>query len=312
MSYTPGNDLAVYGGGYMGSAHLDGVANPLSAFGMTLNGGIYACNNDLLLTGLTIDSGVTLIMAADRLFVRGVLTNNGIISSDGSTKNAVGSTAGAIGAFQSDPLYGASGSGYGGTGGAPGSGGGAGAAGAQFTSFFAGRGGAGGAGTGGAGGLAGNNGASGETSMFAPPWFWSGQWMRGGAVPIQAALGSGGGGGAGASATNSGGGGGAASLPLLISAYQVLGTGQMQAIGGAGAAGGGAGAGGGGGGGGGLIIVVSSSVVLGAAGSSFEQSNNTLPGQTFSVAGGAGGASGGAGGSAGNAGGTGLVVLVPN
>lgn len=239
---------------------------------------------------LTIDAGKTLNCSGWPIYVRGTLTNNGIIT--GSPLVDLAGNDGAGGGAGTNPtsfyLYEAAGA----DGGQPGNNG------AVINSSY--RGGLGGrwAGNGGdagafLGGVA--NGATGSSALQRSSF--GGGIITANATKMAYIGGQGGGGGAGD--TSTGGGGASSGSVVVVIARHIVNSGTISAPGGVGGAGDSAGrAGGGGGGQGGLIILI------------YDTFSGTFP--TLSdVPGGAGGLGAG-GGSNGQAGEAGLVLDIAN
>lgn len=233
----------LFGTGEDGSPHLDGVATVTWA---ALSAGVYTMTADAHLVNLTIDSGVTLVPAGWRIFLRGNFANAGTI---GLTANAGSSTGtgGVKGA--SATMNGGGAGGAGGTG-----------VGGVATAASVGVGGAGGAGASGAGGAAItgaiNAAARYKSVLRAPASALAGTYTYN---TTTAPLGGGtGGSGGGGDGTNKGGGAGAGGQTICMF---VLGTfantGTIQAIGGAGGTPATGNCGGGGGGSGGLFLLYS-------------------------------------------------------
>ncbi|SNW62030.1 Collagen-like protein [Orpheovirus IHUMI-LCC2] len=231
---------------------------------------------DMFYSTLTVASGVTLNTGGYRLFVRGQLTNEGIIGNPGN--NAVGTTPGAT-----------------------------------TTAGTLGRGFAGGASS--ANGTATTNvpailvanqysgGAGGGTPFGNPGNVTAAPTSEGGDGMLRNLLniskvrtlnnvvyngGSGGGGGTSLSGGAGGGGGGV----VMVLAYTISGSGTISAVGGNGGTVATAGAGGGGGGGGGLVVVVTTSTTT------------TFPDSRVNVNGGVGGTGPNGIGGSGNVGGS--------
>lgn len=230
-----------------GSVTFDGVTDCLSF--STRSGSTYTLTRCVYLASATVNSGVTVLGGGFRMFVNGILTNNGTISYAGN--NASGATGGAARAANFIGGGSAGGNGALGLAGTAGS--------ASTPNACGGAGGAGGAGT-----LAG--GAAGSITV---PTAATGGVRIVNALPYMTTLnntsltnpalrgGSGGGGGGGTSVLGTGGGGGGGGGALMIAAYQLDGNGLLTCAGGNGGSGSGAGkAGGGGGGGGGFLVVV--------------------------------------------------------
>jgi len=87
-----------YGSGVDGSQTLDGAATIL---GMVPAGNVYTATRDLNLQDLTINTGVTLVMAGFRLYVAGTLTLAGTanLNFDGAAGSSFTGGAGVAGIF---------------------------------------------------------------------------------------------------------------------------------------------------------------------------------------------------------------------
>ena len=139
---------AVFGSGYMGSGTLDGTTNFLSGYGVSRSGSVYTANSDLVVNNLTINPGVTLNLAGDRLYVAGTLTNNGTIWAGSGQMHASAATSGTP-VTATDPM------GYGGgPGGNGGTGNGTAGTSVSAAAYYSGTGGQGGNGSGHTGGAA--------------------------------------------------------------------------------------------------------------------------------------------------------------
>jgi hypothetical protein len=313
-----GTGTAVFGSGVDGKQTFDGTSTITLWNGTTLAPAstVYTLTQDLWLAdGSSLVATATIKTAGFRIFCNGNFIVNGTISYNGNA--AVTTTVGAA----LTPTGTISTSTIGSVGGA---------AGVTGTSWVGGNGGALsagiGGGTGGVGGsgdaatYAGGNGGvitaatAAQALPFSSPLALLPRVM-GTTALILPTSGSGGGGGGGDGTHNGGAGGGGAGI-IVVASRLLTGTGNIQAIGGAGSAGtteASTAPGGGGGGGGGVIFIVSPSVQVQQV--SVAKGNGTaafLPGLTLSVAGGAGGAAGGSGGVAGTAGGAGTLVLLSN
>ena len=211
--------------------------------------GAYTLNQDIYVSTLTVNSGITLNTAGNRIFCQGTVTNNGTIKGVGaSASEATGGT--------NITNYAIGGSNTAGGNGATGNG----AAGTGTATAYASNGGQGGNGSSGTGGIlyksAGPNG-----SLVVPHVLLSGVvWSYGSAYQIGTGLPGGGGGGDG---TNAGGGGGAGGHLILIIANALVNNGVIQSVGGNGAPGTGGNSGGGGGGSAGAVIIYTKSAVSG-------------------------------------------------
>jgi hypothetical protein len=241
---------------------------------------------DMYYESLTVNSTKELNAAGFRIFVRGTLTNNGIIKNDGNN--------GSGGSLGTGAPTGSVGSGANGGAGSATIGGG----GSTPSNSLGGAGGAGGSGTGGAGGGAGSATApaSGAGSVRSIPQAATGLLMGAGVsgfvALVRGGAGGGGGGGAGGGGPTGGGGGGGGGV-LIVVARELVNAGEIRAKGGNGAAGTASNTGGGGGGGGGTIITIA---------------RKRSGAGTVAAAGGTGGASGGGSGNAGSAGSSGNVI----
>ncbi len=259
----------------------------------TITAGITTLTADAIYRNLTINNGGTLKTAGFRVYVREKLLINtgGIISADGgAAPDATGGTAAASGS-----IGGSAGGGAGDV-----AAGNAGSAGRCFGGVNGGGPGGGGAGTGGAGG-----GVTAPT-VAAADGYWAnpvnllhGHLITAGGV-YKILGGNGGGGGGGDGAAGEGGGGGAGGGVVWIAANEIsiLGTGKIQANGGAGRIGQSTDTGGGGGGAGGLLLVFCSMITTAGAAATH-----------FVTTGGAGGNKGGGSGNPGYGGAGGLAYL---
>jgi hypothetical protein len=237
-SETPpsGNYDGIFGDGSDGSATLDGTATVAWA---TKVGSLYTMSRDCWLTGLTIDSGVTLLPNGNRIFCQGTVTNAGSILCNGNPGS--GSTAGpATGSgMVGGGVAGAAGQAGNGTGGSNG-------ANATLGVGSSGAGGDGSAGTGGASASAGNsNPWMLRTPQILATGTLAGRFLGGGC----------GGGGGGGDEINKGGGGGSGGGVIGIAAWAVVNTGLISAAGGGGGTPPTGNCGGGAPGGGGLILL---------------------------------------------------------
>lgn len=284
---------AFIGGGFDGSATLDGVATVSWASKV---GSVYTLTQNVSLTNLTIANGVSLIGAGFYLNWNGLLwvQTGGKLAHDGSAgSGASGGFSASVGSLSSYL------SGFGtGANGATGTGGNAssptdGGISPGATIGVGGNGGAGGTGGGGSGATSNQGKTRGAhyNFPFYPFIHYTSSGSVAGPIGLVGGVGGGGGGGDG---TNSGGGGGGGGGQLILVGNQLQIDGTIECIGGAGANGVAGNAGGGGGGSGG-VIRVARSTRTGSGG--------------FSVAGGAAGSGVGTG-SAGTAGKAGLVVEV--
>ncbi len=247
----------------------------------------YFLPRDMFYSSLTVNSGATLNTNGYRIFVRGTLTNNGVISRVGNpgqngnfgasasggaalsnaTSSLGGSEAGGYAQLLSAINGGSLGNSLGGTGGYGGSGSGS---------------------SGGGGGVASAPTALQGGYRSLP----SASVLRLVSAPWAFVAGGGGGGGGGSSAVPgpiyvSGGGGGSGGGVMVISANVIVNNGAIQANGGAGGnAYAGGNPGGGGGGGGGVIVLIYNSysgtgtktVTGGAGGTGFGTGTNGLTG----------------------------------
>jgi hypothetical protein len=199
---------------------------------------------DMFYNKLTVPVGINLTTAGFRVFVKVLLTLNGVIRRNGN--NAVGAVEGAglvAGTLGASSLGGTGSTGVGVAGGSP-------------SNSNGGSGGAGGAGSGGAGGAAGVAtapavGQGGPDIVRSLPLALTSVTV---AAAVARTLGGAGGGGGGGDGVNSGGGGGGGGGAVLVSARAWTGTGSVEAKGGVGAAGVAGDSGGGGGGGGGSVV----------------------------------------------------------
>ena len=231
------NRYLIFGNGSDGVATLDGVATVPWA---SLVGSIYTVTRDAYLASLTINNGVTLVPAGNRVQVAGPVINNGTISGVGN--NASGATGGL--GTSGGIISGGRAGGNGATGtGAVGSSG--------FLASAAG--GAGGAGSSGAGGAGGT-----VTSSFTRPLMTPFSPLAGVGTMFgsnQAWQGGPGGGGGGGDGTNAGGGGGGGGACIFIFAWSFTNNGAITVNGGNGGNGTGGNAGGGGAGSGGIFAL---------------------------------------------------------
>ncbi|CAM6003641.1 unnamed protein product [Sphagnum balticum] len=228
-----------FGDGSNGPATLDGTTTFSWA---SLASNVYTLSQDVCLTSLTINSGVTLKVNGFRIMVAGTFTNNGTIGQSGSA--AVTSAAGAAGGT------GTVGSGAAGAAGGTGNG----AIGTFSTVGSGGAGGTGSSGTAGAGAGSVLPGAGYVHDVFVQPdaagcgaYYWSGT--------VHACSGGCGGSAGGGDGTNKGGAGGAGGPMIVIYAYSFVNSGAIIATGGAGGTPTTGNCGGGGGGGGGLVLI---------------------------------------------------------
>ena len=227
----------LFGDGSDGAATLDGTTNVPWA---SRSGSTYTLNKDAFVTGLTINSGVTLRASGYRIFCTGIVTNNGTISSDGNDATDFNGAA----ATQQGTLGGGMVGAVGNTGnGANGSSGG----------FAIGIGGAGGAGASGTGGNPGYSQNSNTYMLRSPQGIMTGIVGYNGGTQVIRGAGSGGGGGG--DGTNRGGGGGSGGGIVAILAKSFTNAGLISARGGNGATPAAGNCGGGGAGGGGLILL---------------------------------------------------------
>lgn len=230
----------MFGDGADGAATLDGTATVAWA---SLAGSTYTMSRAAHLTGLTINSGVTLKPSGNPVYCRGPVLCAGTITADGN--NGSGATGG--GSSGSSVYVGGRIGPNGGTG--------IGAVTPPATAdgtVGMGAGGAGGAGSSGAGG------AGGTTVTTGTYYFRNPMAALTGIITVAASnvLTGGAAGGAGAGdGANSGGGGGGGGGPIVIFAYSFTNTGTITAKGGTGGAASAGNCGGGGGGTGGLVLV---------------------------------------------------------
>jgi len=247
---------------------------------------------DKYYTNLTVNSTKRLSTNGCRVFVSGVLTNNGYISNDGTAGNVSSARAGGAGGP----------AGFVGGGSAGGAGaltyGLNGAVGANISASLGGAGGRGGDSAWGAG-VHGDGGTctaptSGQGTLNEIDLLLRGK-LSDGVTSVQGGTGGGGGGtqtddgGGGYYGGAWGGGGGGGGGVVLVSARTIVNNGTISAYGGAGGAGyadsyiGG----GGGGGGGGVVIIISTSTVGGtvsaAAGGAGSGSNSGIAGAAGTV-----------------------------
>ena len=313
---------AVFGSGYMGSGTLDGTTNFLSGYGVSRSGSVYTANSDLVVNNLTINPGVTLNLAGDRLYVAGTLTNNGTIWAGSGQMHASAATSGTP-VTATDPM------GYGGgPGGNGGTGNGTAGTSVSAAAYYSGTGGQGGNGSGHTGGAAATLLALAEQygDIQIGPMMATGQLMSNGHIYV---IPGGGAGGTGAGdGTASGGGAGAGCPALLICANLIAGTGTMKADGGNGGNATGGNAGGGGAGGPGPVLIITRSLapalLPGFYANNNGQGNNAyatttvnttaIPGQTLSSSPGTEGTGSGTGqngDTAGNRSGGAIIVMAP-
>jgi hypothetical protein len=240
ISPPSGNYDGAFGDGSDGLAALDGTATVSWA---TKTGSLYTMTRDCVLTGLTVNSGVTLLVNGNRILCQGTVTNNGTIRADGNNGAANG-TAGV--ATATDTLAGgvAGGAGQTGNGTAGGNG--------TATTVGVGSSGAGGAGSSGTGGVGAFSQNSGTWMLRVPQILATGCMAFGGVRQLGGGCGGAGGGGDG---TNKGGGGGSGGGVIGIAAWAMTNTGTLSAVGGGGGTPTTGNCGGAGGGGGGLILI---------------------------------------------------------
>jgi F5/8 type C domain len=262
---------AYLGDGSDSSAHLDGTATVAWA---SKSSSTYTMTRDAFVTSLTIDSGVTLVMANFRIFCQGTLTNSGYISGDGTAggNGNSGGGAGAAGTVSPGKGGGAGGVGSGVANGSGGTG--------TTNTGLGGNGGAGGrcsssgspAGTAGTGGVnTVNNGIYHLYSMMPyAMWGWASSFVLSGTFQPQVWIaGAGGGGGAGNGILGAGGHGGGGGNQCIIVANAIDNSAATAIISANGGAGGNGAAstengGGGGGGGGGIVILIYNSILTGS------------------------------------------------
>ena len=279
VSPPSGNYDGAFGDGSDGSATLDGTATVAWA---TKVGSLYTMTRDCWLTGLTVNSGVTLLPNGNRIFCQGTVTiaSGGSLLANGNPGS--GSTAGAAtgSAVLGGGVAGGAGQAGNGTSGSNGS----------NATLGVGSSGAGGAGASGlAGGAA--SAENGAAWMLRAP-----QILATGTISYLSSvrsLGGGcGGGGGGGDSTNKGGGGGSGAGIIAILAWSVTNAGTMSATGGGGGAPSAGNCGGGGSGGGGLILMYTLSawtntgttaVTAGAAGSGVGTGANGTAGTAGNV-----------------------------
>ncbi len=290
LGIGPLSGLGLFGDGSDGTATMDGVS---VVTGATLVSGVYTAQRECFYNNLTINPGIVWKPDGWPQYVKGTLTNNGQIDSNGGAGGT--SLVGGVGTG-GDPAYtgarvlplpavGVSGApgqgsgfpglnstqapqGFSNTGGVGGVGGTAGTPGANGTSGGPGKGGGGGAS--GSTIFSGTSAGSGGTvtavanffgSVRAWPQYYSGRNLTGG----QMSSGSSGGSAAGSMQNpafgGGGGGSGSAGGWVVLHVFEFAGSGTYQAKGGNGGAGSlsttgqQAGSGGGGGGGGGVFII---------------------------------------------------------
>lgn len=276
---TPGC-IGFCGDGSDGAVTFDGTTVIL---GLTPSANVYTLARDIYLGSSTINNGVTINTNGFRLFCNTTLTNNGTIAYNGNSGLADGTLGAALSNTSSSintagvgttSLGLAGGAGQTGVGSTP-------ANGAASVISYGGTGGAGGAG-GSAGGNAGTLATPPTTvgSFRSLPFALMGGLFSGAIsiVGFRAQGGSGGGGGGGDGAVK-GGGGGSGGGVVILAAYNIHGTGSIQARGGnGGSPASGTNCGGGGAGGGGVVIVVSKSIVNGAIAGQTIDANHGTPG----------------------------------
>lgn len=265
--------LGLYGDGHDGDFVLDG-SNTFDNSAITKSGSVYTLARNILADDFSIDSGVDLVTAGWMLFVRGTLTVDGTIRSNGNNGGS-GGTNNPGGAVAGQTLGSSRAGGAGATTDANGTNGTA----TDTNGSSGGPGGNGGnSGTGRTGGTGGSARSSTNGVVNAPSQggIWSGTtrgrpfhatgYMYGLAMMGTAgitlwAAGASGGGGAKGTVAGAGGGGGGGGGIIVINASQVVisATGVIRCNGGNGAAGSGSTSGGGGGGGGGVIGIMTDS-----------------------------------------------------
>lgn len=276
---TPGS-IGVCGDGSDGAVTFDGTTVIL---GLTPVLSVYTLARDIYLGPSTINSGVTINTNGFRVFCNATLTNNGTIAHNGNSGLADGTLGAALANTSASINAAGAGSSSMGLAGASGQTGVGSTAvnGSGSVIAYGGTGGAGGTG-GSAGGSAGTLTTNSTTlgSFRSLPFA-----VMGGVINslitiagFRAQGGSGGGGGGGDGSVKGGGGGGGGGV-VIVSAYNIVGTGNIRARGGnGGSPASGTNCGGGGAGGGGLVIVVSRSIVSGAIAGQTIDANHGTPG----------------------------------
>jgi hypothetical protein len=262
---------ALFGTGPDGAVTFDGSATVL---GMVPASNVYTMTRDIAVTNMTVNTGITVNSAGFRIFVTGILTNNGHVSSNGKN-GASPVTAGGVSftsAFFANPN---SSGGAGANGNSAGNNGTVQAnttpqpyasdsvntatahAANGATTGAGGGGGDGGVNNGGTGGGGGAVTAAAQGYSDFMTFYTAHSSGRG----ATSAIGCGGGGGGGASngTTGQGGGGGSGGGVVFVAANVITGTGDFTAVGGNGGnsvAGNATATGGGGGGGGGIVAIL--------------------------------------------------------
>lgn len=266
-----------YGSGEDGSATLDGSA---SVGWATKSGSTYTMTRSVVLTNLTVNSGVTLVNDAYAIYCSGTLTNNGNINNNGYA------------AINGSSVTGPGSNCYGG------GGNGATTNGTSAVNAIGGNAGAGGAST--------EHASRGTSTVTLPVESAGGIGCVGsfhsaitgrnfaGVVLIGGAGGFGGQGNSGA--PNGQGSGGTGAGVVAIFAHAAAGNGTVTATGGVGGTSTSGGCGGGAGGGGGAIFIITGTATV-------------LSLWTVTANGGAGGGSGGGGGSDGTGGAAGRIMV---
>jgi hypothetical protein len=231
----------VFGDGSDGTATLDGTATVAWA---SLAGSTYTMSRSAHLTGLTVNSGITLKPVGWAIYCRGIVTNNGTISADG-----VSASVGTAGGSSGSAYY------FGGRGGGTGTtGAGAAGSGASVGVGAAGIGGVGSSGAAGAAGTVINT----STQFFKLPiMIFMGYVPQSYNANTSAISGGPGGGSGGGDGTNVGGGGGGGGGPIIIFAFAFINgaTGTLSSKGGTGGTPSAGNCGSGGGGSGGPVLV---------------------------------------------------------
>lgn len=244
-----GVDDGVYGDASDGNLVFDGIATVL---GIVPSANTYTVGRNIYANNCTVNTGVSVFMGGNSLYVKGVLTGPGSIVG-GSLLKAGGSLGvGAGGVGQTGTIDG-------GEGGATGVVG-VGATTANRTTCLGGRGGNGGAGTSGAGGTSGTVTAPAGSigTVRALPWAAMGILFSASTLTLTAVLGGTGGASGAGDGVNKGGGGGASGGLLIVAARNIASSNAITIDVSAGAGenrnAGNVGGGGGGGGGHGILI----------------------------------------------------------
>lgn len=235
--FVDGSDSAVV---------MDGT-NTFSGF-TSKSGSQYTLTRDVFATSLTVNSGVTLLTGAYRIFCTGMFTNNGTVENLGPAASGITGATGSAGSLHA-----------GGTGATGTSGNGSGTGTSPAGAVGTGTGGSGGAGSGKTGGTAQAVSLAATWPFKLPNAVLSGIILPGPASTGNAFAPAGGVGGAsgGGDGTNSGGGGGGGGGAIAIFAQTAINTGTISAAGGTGGTPPTGNCGGGGGGGGGIIVIYS-------------------------------------------------------